>query len=155
MIIFCQWSLSVCVERIFRYTSYGVRYAQMVLYHSAIALASSQHKHSPYRIIILDFAIFFYSSSSPPKLNSNRLDCLQWLAISSEYLLLVLRIWHLVFVWCMRKIMPNDMDNLEFNSVSVVFKYHSNHISNHGNIFGRKKNAIWIRKVLCLVFEDV
>lgn len=39
----------------------GVRYAQMVLYHFTLSfgLASTQHKHFPYWIIILDFAAFF------------------------------------------------------------------------------------------------
>lgn len=109
----------------------------MVLYHSTcFGVASTQHKHSPYWIIIFGPRIFF----SPMKWN--RRQFLYLFLTSLHFRILV--VWHLVFVsekhrrrkkklW-----MSYDMDNFEFNSVFCII------------IFVRltfwMKNAIWIRK---------
>lgn len=85
--------------------------SQMVLYHSlAIGLASTQHKHSPCWIIILDFTAFFGVCacilSFLPLLHGICDTIASDASIQPLYLLLsaTSTIWHLVFVNAERKI---------------------------------------------------
>lgn len=126
MIILCRWSLSVCSAYFDIHLMRSIC-SDGLIYHSfAIALASTQHKHSPQRIIILDLANFFLSSfflSLVQHFESARLPPIPLSPANISRFYSVFDIWFLL--QREEKIMnaKSDMDNLEFNSLSIVFKY--------------------------------
>lgn len=132
----------------------------MVLYHSlAIALASTQHKHSPYRIIILDLAIFFrisFSLSSSDSLHFslfvhlNRLDCLQFrylTQISVIALFFAFDIWFLFIAWEQKV----NMNAKPYRSLEIQLSIGWNLTATIIWIFCAK-NAIWIRNLFIFCF---